>query len=260
MKDNSDDSRLFDGDYIFFKEIENKRTQPGNRMSIEKTASKLGMSESSYKRYKQGDTAPLENELEQVYRMCKYVKKFLFQLSNEDFSGNTKLRLIDKITRMSPSEIIILEQYMDVLKNNQKDDLQTTTYSSKLMMDAFSLIGTLYHKLVMVNLTTDKYVPIRVRDDEWRKTPEFKKKLKISEWISWFGDSDLIHPDDRARFKECTNMFSLKTTARLTKVDSSIRYRRLIGSSFRPVIMDIIRCPDYTDDNQTILIAVREDV
>lgn len=259
MKKSSDNSRSFDAGKIFLNEVENKRTHSDKRLSIEQTASMLSMSESSYKRYKQGDIAPLENEFEQIYRICRYAGKFLFQLSNEDFSGNIMLRLTDRLSRMSPSELLVIEQYIDKLEGKHGTETLSNILTAEMIHNAFSIVGSIYYKILKINLTEDTFVTIKVPGDESLINKKINCFSKFSDCAEWYSESEYLHPENRALFKERINIVSLKATARLAKYNSIIRYQRLIGQYFKPVIMDVITCSDYSDDYQTIFLALRED-
>ena len=77
--------------------------------------------------------------------------------------------------------------------------------SDNLMYTAMQrLILLHYQKVLYVDLTEDFYSVLKIDDNEWNMSVYNDKQKKISEWFSYFAESDLCHNDDRETFrKDC---------------------------------------------------------
>ena len=79
--------------------------------------------------------------------------------------------------------------------------------SDNLMYTAMQrLILLHYQKVLYVDLTEDFYSVLKIDDNEWNMSVFNDKQKKISEWFSYFAESDLCHDDDRETFRNFANL------------------------------------------------------
>lgn len=134
--------------------------------------------------------------------------------------------------------------------------------SDNLMYTAMQrLILLHYQKVLYVDLTEDFYSVLKIDDNEWNMSVYNDKQKKISEWFSYFAESDLCHNDDRETFRNFANLEKFRKQIKENE-EKPIRctYRRKIKSddqSFTRCVMEIF---PYTDKNmhQIIFLFVRE--
>ena len=250
------DYNSFDIEKIFDK-LEYIRCNSEQKVSIEKLANHLGLSASSYKRYLANEHEPFKKNINTIYRICQYTNHMLFQLAEDDFNDNPKLRIINKITNLSDSQLKRLEYYINTLEKDS-ESVVDNGLSIQRMLEANSIINSLYHKILFVDLTNDYFEAIQVSENESKLRSQIITSSKISEWFEWFSTSPLLHPDDISYFKTNVSIQKLKTAMRFNEHYSQIKYRRLSGSEYKQVALDVVRCPDYSSSNQTVLICVRD--
>jgi len=122
--------------------------------------------------------------------------------------------------------------------------------------DAHKALCELYTKILKVNLTEDSYQIVNM--DESEKTEEKGFAQKISEWLSSFGKTGQVHPDDLEEYLRLTDINYIKNYFASNKTSLHIFYRRKCEDCFKQVMMEIIPASDYKDDNQSLFLYVKD--
>ncbi|MCR4892567.1 MAG: sensor domain-containing diguanylate cyclase [Lachnospiraceae bacterium] len=121
--------------------------------------------------------------------------------------------------------------------------------------DAYRALSELYTKILKINITDDSYQVINMDDVE--KTEEKGFSEKISSWLSSFGTSGQVHPNDLQEYLRKTDLQFLRNYFAGNKVSLSFVYRRKYGDEFKLVMMEIILANDYSDTNQSLYLYVK---
>ncbi len=131
-------------------------------------------------------------------------------------------------------------------------DSDTTT-----MVDALSTLSAIYHKILKINLTTDRFQVIKVSEYE-RK--HFANRLtRITEWWREFAEGGHVHEEDLTVFREFTDAERLKKVFTEDSVSAqSCRYRRLVGDSYRWAQMELVPSIEYEPDNQILILYIKD--
>jgi len=121
--------------------------------------------------------------------------------------------------------------------------------------DAHKALCELYTKILGVNLTDDTYQIINMDINEQTKEKGFAET--ISEWLRAFGESGQVHPDDLDDYLRQTDLKYMSDYFKSKKTSLNIFYRRKYEDGFKQVMMEIIPANDYSDDNQTLFLYVK---
>lgn len=122
--------------------------------------------------------------------------------------------------------------------------------------DALRMLSSIFHKILKINLTTDTHEEIKVYDEELTQLNGFSPK--ISEWLVNFAGTGNVYEDDIDGYLSFTDMDYMRTHFKNGRDYIRYRYRRKIGDSFRWVSMELIPSIEYTDDNQIIMMYIRD--
>ncbi len=122
--------------------------------------------------------------------------------------------------------------------------------------DAHRVLCELYTKILKINLTDDSYLIVNMDSTEQTKEKGFSDK--ISEWLSSFGTTGQVHPDDLEEYLKLTSPAYMKDYFDGDKTSLHIFYRRRYGDSFKRVMMEIIPANDYSPENQSLYLYVKE--
>ena len=120
---------------------------------------------------------------------------------------------------------------------------------------ANTALCNLYTKILKVNITEDTYAIVNM--DVSEQTVEKGFANTISAWLIGFGKSGQVHKDDLDEYLKKTDLDYLSNYFREGKTSISIQYRRRYGDVFKQVAMDMIPADDYSDDNQTLFLYVK---
>lgn len=122
--------------------------------------------------------------------------------------------------------------------------------------EAHKALCALYTKILKVNLSEDSYQIIDMKVEE--KTPERGFSTKISKWLELFGKTGQVHPEDLAEYLEKTDISYINDYFSQGKNSLHIFYRRKYGDSFKQVMMEMIPAGDYSENNHSFFLYVKE--
>ncbi|MCQ2464179.1 MAG: sensor domain-containing diguanylate cyclase [Oscillospiraceae bacterium] len=120
---------------------------------------------------------------------------------------------------------------------------------------AHTALCALYTKILKINITDDTYTIVNMNESEQEESMGFSDK--ISSWLTEFGKSGQVHPDDLAEYLRRTDMDYLSKYFKEGRTYAGIHYRRKSGDRYSRVIMDLIPADDYTHTNQTLFLYVK---
>ncbi|MBQ0051811.1 MAG: diguanylate cyclase [Treponema sp.] len=122
--------------------------------------------------------------------------------------------------------------------------------------DAHKALCELYTKILKINLTEDSYQIINMDTSE--QTSEKGFSDSISEWLSSFGKSGQVHPEDLEEYLRLTELSFMQDYFRKKKNSLHIFYRRKYEDGFKQVMMEIVTANDYADNNQSLFLYVKD--
>jgi len=122
--------------------------------------------------------------------------------------------------------------------------------------DAHKALCELYTKILRINLTDDSYQIVNMDASERATEKGFAENL--SEWLSRFAKSGQVHPDDMEGYLRMTDLQFLKKHFADRRAPLQIFYRRKYEDGFKMAMMEIIAADDYSDENQSLFLYVRD--
>lgn len=118
----------------------------------------------------------------------------------------------------------------------------------EVLMNDLMLLSTNFYKIIEVDLNTKNYFEVKVDNDRIYND--------VCRWADAFVDSGGVHPEDVERFREFFNPFKLKEVA--PQKWQRVYYRRMIGSEWRMVCMEVIPFENFSDEEPLVLLVVRD--
>lgn len=122
--------------------------------------------------------------------------------------------------------------------------------------DANTALSSLYTKIIRMNLTNDDYQILSMEIDE--KTEEKGFADTISGWLTSFGLSGQVHPDDLEEYLSKMNVEYLKEYFNNNTEPFAVIYRRKIAGEYKKIMTEIIPAKDYRSDNQSLFLYVKD--
>lgn len=121
--------------------------------------------------------------------------------------------------------------------------------------EAHKMLCALYTKILKINLTDDSFAVINM--DTGEQIEEKGYSERISQWLTNFGKSGQVHPDDLKNYLAKTDMDYMRAYFRRQQPILTVAYRRKYGDEFRPTLMELIPAKDYSDENQSLYLYVK---
>lgn len=121
--------------------------------------------------------------------------------------------------------------------------------------DAHRALCELYTKILRINLTDDSYLIVNM--DTMEQTADKGFSEKISEWLTSFGKSGQVHPDDLSEYLRLTDLRYMSEYFESGKTSLHVFYRRKYPDGFKQVMMEIIPANDYSKTNQSLFLYVK---
>lgn len=122
--------------------------------------------------------------------------------------------------------------------------------------NAIRMMGTVFYKIVEIDLDTHKYVVIK--NDLPDNCTDEDKSLQETDGFTQLAKPELIFEEDKDDFLQRTSSAYLISCFDRGDSYVRIRYRRLISSEYRWVSTEILRQPDYSQNNRKIMVYVRD--
>ncbi|MCQ2592245.1 MAG: GGDEF domain-containing protein [Treponema sp.] len=158
----------------------------------------------------------------------------------------------DKLTSMN--EIVSLADKR--MYENKADFYKKKGVDRRGQQIAHTALCSLYTKILKINITDDSYEIVNMDEEELNNTKGISEK--ISKWLSDFGLSGQVHPDDLDEYLSKTNLSFLRSYFHENKSSISVFYRRKYGDKYNQVVMEMIPAYDYSSENQSLYLYVKK--
>lgn len=135
-----------------------------------------------------------------------------------------------------------------VLKNADQENhaMEVSMYS----------LSQIVYKILKVNLTQDSYEEIKSCEGDYSEG--YVTPTKISVLLYEFAEIGNVHPEDLQAYYSFTNTQYLQGEFYAGNQHLSYRYRRKVGEKFQWVSMDWVKGAEYTEENQIVLMYIRD--
>lgn len=117
--------------------------------------------------------------------------------------------------------------------------------------------GYTYNRILKANLTTDSFGI--VREDEGSTLLDYGNQIySLTEWFRSFLKNGNVYIRDIGRFEKFIRIEYLRDEFKKGKRMLVCTYRRRVGDAYRWYTMEIVPDYDYSDDNQTVMLYVKD--
>lgn len=122
--------------------------------------------------------------------------------------------------------------------------------------DAHKALCDLYTKILRINVSDDSYQIVNMDQAEMTNDKGFADKISV--WLESFGKTGQVHPDDLQEYLRVTSLDYIKEYFKGNKTSLHLFYRRKYEDGFKQVMMEIIPANDYSEDNQSLFLYVKD--
>lgn len=162
------------------------------------------------------------------------------------------------VTKKECPDLSIIE--MSKIADKRMYDAKALYYANKGVdrrgqSNAYRVLCSLYTKILTINITDDSYSVVDMDDREQVKEKGYADS--ISKWLEGFGKSGQVHPDDLESYLSKTDLQYMRDYFKSGKSSLINIYRRKYENGFRQVVMEMVPTKEYSDDNQTLYLYVK---
>lgn len=112
-----------------------------------------------------------------------------------------------------------------------------------------------YRKVLRGNLSTDSFMVVKA-DEEERQ--DMQQMVSLSEGIEGVALNGYIYEEDVERYRKFVKLDRMKEELKHGAKTLNCIYRRKIGDRFKWHTLEVVPDNDYTDDNQVVMIYVKD--
>lgn len=132
-------------------------------------------------------------------------------------------------------------------------------FSEAFILDTVNLLNGYFNEIIRINLTKDIYELVQVNDDNVDMITLKEGNNKLSEWLSWFPTSGLIHSDDVVEFSRFSNINHIRRKIRKKNDRITFRYRRKVDNGdYSWTMMELVPSVEYSNDNEIVMMYIRD--
>ena len=127
---------------------------------------------------------------------------------------------------------------------------------SSNLKDAVTMLSTIFYRILKIDLEADSYEIIEQGNNDPLK--ELYLKESISACLKDVAEKGYIHEEDYKEYTEFCSLEHLKKIFLDGSQYASLQYRRVLEGQYRWVFMEIVRSTEYREDNQQVVMYIRD--
>lgn len=127
---------------------------------------------------------------------------------------------------------------------------------SSNLKDAVTMLSTIFYRILKIDLEADSYEIIEQGNNDPLK--ELYLKESISACLKDVAEKGYIHEEDYKEYTEFCSLEHLKKIFLDGSQYASLQYRRVLEGQYRWVSMEIVRSTEYREDNQQVVMYIRD--
>lgn len=127
---------------------------------------------------------------------------------------------------------------------------------SSNLKDAVTMLSTIFYRILKIDLKADSYEIIEQGDNDPLR--EFYQKESISDCLMSVAHNGYVHEEDYREYVEFCSLDHLQRLFLSGSQYASLQYRRVLNGEYRWISMEVVRSTEYREDNQQVVMYVRD--
>jgi len=131
----------------------------------------------------------------------------------------------------------------------------------------FETLSQSFLKIIKINLSTQEAEIIKDYSEDFCDSCDYHKNRnnekgnssdKVLRCMHCIAENNQVHISDKEAYLKHTDLEYLRTFFQTHDEPWRLRYRRKRGNAYKWVMMEIIKANDYSDENQSVIISVKD--
>ena len=183
-------------------------------------------------------------------------RKWLDKLPVIVISAEIRGESVKKAYELGASDYFVRPFNAAIVLRRVRNTITLYDNISSNLKDAVTMLSTIFYRILKIDLEADSYEIIEQGNNDPLR--ELYQKESISACLKDVAEKGYIHEEDYKEYTEFCSLEHLKKIFLDGSQYASLQYRRVLEGQYRWVSMEIVRSTEYREDNQQVVMYIRD--
>lgn len=191
-------------------------------------------------------------EVLSIMKRRKWLDKLPVIVISAEISGES----VKKAYELGASDYFVRPFNVAIVLRRVRNTITLYDNISSNLKDAVTMLSTIFYRILKIDLEADSYEIIEQGNNDPLR--ELYQKESISACLKDVAEKGYIHEEDYKEYTEFCSLEHLKKIFLDGSQYASLQYRRVLEGQYRGVSMEIVRSTEYREDNQQVVMYIRD--
>lgn len=191
-------------------------------------------------------------EVLSIMKRRKWLDKLPVIVISAEISGES----VKKAYELGASDYFVRPFNVAIVLRRVRNMITLYDNISSNLKDAVTMLSTIFYRILKIDLEADSYEIIEQGNSDPLR--ELYQKESISACLKDVAEKGYIHEEDYKEYTEFCSLEHLKKIFLDGSQYASLQYRRVLEGQYRLVSMEIVRSTEYREDNQQVVMYIRD--
>lgn len=191
-------------------------------------------------------------EVLSIMKRRKWLDKLPVIVISAEISGES----VKKAYELGASDYFVRPFNVAIVLRRVRNTITLYDNISSNLKDAVTMLSTIFYRILKIDLEADSYEIIEQGNNDPLR--ELYQKESISACLKDVAEKGYIHEEDYKEYTEFCSLEHLKKIFLDGSQYASLQYRRVPEGQYRWVSMEIVRSTEYREDNQQVVMYIRD--
>lgn len=191
-------------------------------------------------------------EVLSIMKRRKWLDKLPVIVISAEISGES----VKKAYELGASDYFVRPFNVAIVLRRVRNMITLYDNISSNLKDAVTMLSTIFYRILKIDLEADSYEIIEQGNSDPLR--ELYQKESISVCLKDVAEKGYIHEEDYKEYTEFCSLEHLKKIFLDGSQYASLQYRRVLEGQYRWVSMEIVRSTEYREDNQQVVMYIRD--
>ena len=191
-------------------------------------------------------------EVLSIMKRRKWLDKLPVIVISAEISGES----VKKAYELGASDYFVRPFNVAIVLRRVRNTITLYDNISSNLKDAVTMLSTIFYRILKIDLEADSYEIIEQGNNDPLR--ELYQKESISACLKDVAEKGYIHEEDYKEYTEFCSLEHLKKIFLDGSQYANLQYRRVLEGQYRWVSMEIVRSTEYREDNQQVVMYIRD--
>ena len=191
-------------------------------------------------------------EVLSIMKRRKWLDKLPVIVISAEISGES----VKKAYELGASDYFVRPFNVAIVLRRVRNMITLYDNISSNLKNAVTMLSTIFYRILKIDLEADSYEIIEQGNSDPLR--ELYQKESISACLKDVAEKGYIHEEDYKEYTEFCSLEHLKKIFLDGSQYASLQYRRVLEGQYRWVSMEIVRSTEYREDNQQVVMYIRD--